>query len=67
MVNGPASSAPSGLEHAGGGHGLDGMRERASQCGGTFVAGPTPAGGWQLVARFPHRMAATPTTKRKGA
>jgi signal transduction histidine kinase len=67
VVNGPAGSGPSGLEESGGGHGLAGMRERASQCGGTFAAGPTPAGGWQLAARFPHRLAAPSATRGKGA
>ncbi len=67
VVNGPAASAVSGLERAGGGHGLAGMRERASQCGGTFAAGPTPAGGWQVVARFPHRTAVLPATRRERA
>jgi signal transduction histidine kinase len=67
VVNGPADSGPSGLEHTGGGHGLAGMRERMSQCGGTFMAGPTSAGGWQLAAHFPHRMAVAPATLREGA
>jgi signal transduction histidine kinase len=67
VVNGPAGSGFSGLEHTGGGHGLAGMRERVLQCGGTFVACPTQGSGWELRARFPHRMAATPATRRQGA
>ncbi len=67
MVNGPAASDFSGLERAGGGHGLAGMRERVTQCGGTFVAGPTQAGGWQLVAHFPHRTSVLPAMRRQGA
>jgi signal transduction histidine kinase len=67
VVNGPAGPGPSGLENTGGRHGLAGMRERVSQCGGTFVAGPTQGGGWQLMARFPHRMAGAPATRRRGA
>jgi signal transduction histidine kinase len=35
------------------GNGLLGMRERAELLGGTFSAGPTPAGGWRVVATFP--------------
>ena len=66
VVNGPAASGGSGLERAGGGHGLAGMRERVTQCGGTLVAGPTPQGGWQLLARFPHRTSAVPATRRQG-
>ncbi|MGO9300059.1 MAG: histidine kinase [Acidimicrobiales bacterium] len=66
VVNGPARSGPSGLERAGGGHGLAGMRERVIQHGGTFVAGPTQAGGWQLVARFPRRAADWTQTRPKG-
>lgn len=60
LSNGPAGFVPSGLEKAGGGHGLAGMHERMSQCGGTFTAGAIDDGGWQLVARFPRRSAAAP-------
>ena len=34
------------------GVGLDAMRERAAELGGSFKAGPTPTGG-QVVAAFP--------------
>jgi signal transduction histidine kinase len=37
----------------GGGHGLQGMRERAELCGGTLEAGPAPEGGWRVSARLP--------------
>jgi signal transduction histidine kinase len=37
----------------GDGHGLQGMRERAELCGGTFAAGPAPGGGWLVSARLP--------------
>jgi signal transduction histidine kinase len=36
-----------------GGHGLQGMRERAELCGGTLEAGPAPAGGWVVRASLP--------------
>ncbi|WP_433075047.1 sensor histidine kinase [Dactylosporangium sp. CA-052675] len=37
----------------GGGHGLVGMRERATLYGGTFDAGPSLGGGWRVRARIP--------------
>jgi signal transduction histidine kinase len=36
-----------------GGHGLVGMRERASGLGGTLEAGPGPNGGWRVRAILP--------------
>jgi signal transduction histidine kinase len=36
-----------------GGHGLAGMAERAALVGGTFHAGPRPAGGWSVHATLP--------------
>jgi signal transduction histidine kinase len=53
VVNGPAVTEFSGLERAGGGNGLAGMRERVVQCGGTFDAGATTDGGWQVTGRLP--------------
>jgi len=35
------------------GHGLIGMRERVSLCGGDFSAGPRPEGGFRVRARLP--------------
>ncbi|SDH63033.1 Signal transduction histidine kinase [Sinosporangium album] len=40
-------------ERVGPGHGLIGMRERASMLGGTLAAGPTPDGGFRVSARLP--------------
>jgi signal transduction histidine kinase len=36
-----------------GGHGIAGMRERVSLCGGEFAAGPLPGRGFRVAARFP--------------
>ncbi|HEX3785566.1 MAG TPA: histidine kinase [Pseudonocardiaceae bacterium] len=38
---------------AGGGHGLIGMRERATNCGGSLLAEPTPDGGFAVTASLP--------------
>jgi signal transduction histidine kinase len=35
------------------GHGIIGMRERVSLCGGEFTAGPRPEGGFMVRARLP--------------
>jgi signal transduction histidine kinase len=37
---------------AGGGRGLIGLRERVLALGGTFSAGPAPAGGWTVEAQL---------------
>ncbi|MCM4082415.1 sensor histidine kinase [Paractinoplanes hotanensis] len=42
-----------GMTAPAGGHGLVGMRERATLYGGTFDAGPSLAGGWRVRARIP--------------
>jgi signal transduction histidine kinase len=46
--DGQASTAGSA-----GGHGIKGMRERVALYDGTFLAGPLPAGGFGVTARFP--------------
>jgi signal transduction histidine kinase len=40
-------------EPNGTGHGILGMRERVSLCGGEFSAGPLPERGFRVAARFP--------------
>ncbi|MEV7927573.1 histidine kinase [Kitasatospora sp. NPDC088779] len=54
IVNSPATAAdPDGLRLPSGGHGLDGMRTRADDLGGTLHAGPTTEGGFAVRARLP--------------
>jgi len=42
-----------GAPSASAGHGIIGMRERASLCGGEFTAGPLAEGGFQVTAWLP--------------
>lgn len=44
-----------GAREAGGGHGLVGMRERATMLGGSLDAGPTGDGGFRVAAVLPVR------------
>ncbi|AVV46348.1 two-component sensor histidine kinase [Streptomyces sp. P3] len=44
---------------AGTGHGLVGMRERATAIGGTVTAGPLPGRGFEVVAELPLSLAPT--------
>ena len=44
------SAGLSGIDSAGGGHGIDGMRERAALHGGSLGAGPAVGGGWTVTA-----------------
>jgi signal transduction histidine kinase len=66
VVNRLPLSSPSGLEGAGGGHGLAGMRERVAQVGGSFSAGLAADGGWDVVARLPRHphLEAAPVPRR---
>ena len=50
-VRNGASSAPA-LDGVGGGHGLDGMRDRIRRSGGTMVAGPS-GDGWAVEIEVP--------------
>lgn len=52
VLNGP-SGAPPVKDKAGTGHGVLGMRERASMLRGELEAGPTPEGGYQVTAFLP--------------
>jgi signal transduction histidine kinase len=55
VVNGTARSMPDRLASSGGGHGLQGIRDRVVSLGGNVEAGPEPGIGWRLHAAFPAR------------
>jgi signal transduction histidine kinase len=50
---GPGRDAAAGLNGAGGGSGIVGMRERATALGGRLEAGPRPGGGFRVRAILP--------------
>ena len=52
---------------AGSGHGIIGMRERVHLCGGTFRAGPLPAGGFEVMAALPLPASSLLPTDRRAA
>jgi signal transduction histidine kinase len=52
VENSPADARPT--PPGGTGHGLTGMRERATSLGGTFTAGPLPDGGYAVAAELPY-------------
>jgi len=47
------AGAPADAVAASAGHGIAGMRERASLFGGEFHAGPLPGRGFRVTARLP--------------
>jgi signal transduction histidine kinase len=57
VVNRPTRTETA-LAGIGTGHGLQGLRERVTACGGTLQAGPMIDGGWKLAARLPRHVAA---------
>jgi signal transduction histidine kinase len=48
VMNDAAIAEGAGLDTAGGGHGLRGMRERVAACHGELCAGPRAGGGWRI-------------------
>lgn len=52
-IQAPATPLPLPRPEAATGHGITGMRERASLFGGWIEAGPRPGGGWQTTATLP--------------
>ena len=70
-ITDPGGATP-GLDRAlaarepnGTGHGILGMRERVSLCGGEFTAGPLPERGFRVAARFPLPVLAGPAVPRQ--
>ncbi|MFE3455010.1 sensor histidine kinase [Nonomuraea sp. NPDC059194] len=49
----PGEAAPGFEALPSSGHGLVGMRERVAACDGTFAAGPTPDGGFEVRVELP--------------
>lgn len=52
-VSNPSSEASGAAGSLGSGRGLAGLAARAKDLGGTFDAGPRPAGGWRVCADVP--------------
>jgi signal transduction histidine kinase len=70
VVNGPGPApgeAPLPIAATGGGHGLVGMRERATMLGGELVAGPAPGGGFAVTATLPWTGTDAGTDRREPA
>ncbi|MFY1616540.1 sensor histidine kinase [Micromonospora sp. WMMD736] len=57
--NSPPDAPPTA--DGGPGHGLTGMRERATSLGGTFTAGPLPDGGYAVAAELPYEVGSLDT------
>jgi signal transduction histidine kinase len=53
VENGAPRDTPTGLEDAGGAHGINGLRDRLAVVGGELQAGATRDGGWRLAAEMP--------------
>jgi signal transduction histidine kinase len=53
VENGPSAAGAADAGLPSGGNGLVGMRERVTALGGTFVSGPTEAGGFRVSAVLP--------------
>ena len=64
LVLSPASPGALGVPTAGTGHGIIGMRERANLCGGDFIAGALPGGGFEVNATLP-LLGAAATRRRR--
>ncbi|MDZ5077673.1 sensor histidine kinase [Nesterenkonia sp. HG001] len=61
---GPAAQRPAGARtpsRPAGGHGLQGMRERAAAAGGRLETGPSPEGGFMVRVELPLDVAAAST------
>ena len=58
-------TSPAATAAYGAGHGLRGMRERATAAGGTMDIGPLPGGGFRVAARLP--LALPPLTTQAAA
>jgi len=54
-TGGAHNGVPGSLASAGGGYGIEGLRERAELLGGTLTAGPLGA-GWQVRVRLPDNL-----------
>ncbi|GAA1859886.1 histidine kinase [Asanoa iriomotensis] len=63
----PPGDTAAGSSSAGEGHGIAGMRERATLLGGGFEAGPTVFGGFAVAATLPAVFASEAVPEGRGA